>query len=72
MSHVIEHDLGPLTWVKGEIDQALDRAMAAIDKAAIIRFIRVMFSSGLFPVHSDGASIPCRQPLAQSDLYTLA
>ena len=34
MSHVIEHDLGPLTWVKGEIDQALDRAMAAIDKAA--------------------------------------
>ena len=34
MSHVIEHDLGPLTWVKGEIDQALARALEAIDKAA--------------------------------------
>ncbi|MBT0959735.1 hybrid sensor histidine kinase/response regulator [Denitromonas iodatirespirans] len=33
MSHVIEHDLGPLTWVKGEIDQALGRASEAIDKA---------------------------------------
>ncbi|QEL66459.1 pili chemotaxis protein similar [Oryzomicrobium terrae] len=27
-------DIGPLTWVKGEIDQALDRAKAALETAA--------------------------------------
>ena len=27
-------DIGPLTWVKGEIDQALDRTRAALEKAA--------------------------------------
>ncbi|WP_334157044.1 hybrid sensor histidine kinase/response regulator [Oryzomicrobium sp.] len=27
-------DIGPLTWVKGEIDQALDRALGALDQAA--------------------------------------
>lgn len=31
MSAEMEFDLGPLTWVKGEIDNALDSARAALD-----------------------------------------
>ncbi len=34
MTHAIEADLGPLTWVKSEIDLALDRATEALDQAA--------------------------------------
>ena len=32
MSAATEFDVGPLTWVKGEIDQALERAGAALDE----------------------------------------
>ncbi len=34
MTHAIEADLGPLTWVKSEIDLALDRTTEALDQAA--------------------------------------
>ncbi|QDF98846.1 hybrid sensor histidine kinase/response regulator [Azoarcus sp. DD4] len=34
MTHAIEADLGPLTWVKSEIDAALGRAGEALDEAA--------------------------------------
>ncbi|QID16897.1 response regulator [Nitrogeniibacter mangrovi] len=34
MTQATEQDLGPLTWVKSEIDQALAQALSAIDKAA--------------------------------------
>ncbi|ANQ86617.1 putative pilus biogenese protein [Azoarcus olearius] len=34
MTHATEADLGPLTWVKSEIDAALGRAAAALDEAA--------------------------------------
>ena len=34
MNQANEHDLGPLSWVKGEIDQALAQALQAIDAAA--------------------------------------
>ena len=33
MSSVNELDLGPLTWVKGEIDLALERSAAALAEA---------------------------------------
>lgn len=33
MMHSTELDLGPLTWVKGEIDQALGRASTCLDEA---------------------------------------
>ena len=32
MNAAIEFDLGPLTWVKGEIDLALQRAEEALDQ----------------------------------------
>ncbi len=32
MTHANEPDLGPLTWVKGEIDAALDRAREALER----------------------------------------
>ena len=34
MNHVNEQDLGPLSWVKGEIDQALAHALEAVNAAA--------------------------------------
>ena len=34
MTQATEQDLGPLTWVKSEIDQALAQALGAIDQAA--------------------------------------
>ena len=34
MTDATENDLGPLTWVKSEIDQALSRALEAIEQAA--------------------------------------
>ncbi|PTD96648.1 Hpt domain-containing protein [Pseudothauera lacus] len=34
MTHPTELDLGPLTWVKGEIDLSLGRAAEALDEAA--------------------------------------
>jgi chemosensory pili system protein ChpA (sensor histidine kinase/response regulator) len=34
MTNAIETDLGPLTWVKGEIDAALARAREALEQAA--------------------------------------
>ncbi|MDX9945227.1 MAG: Hpt domain-containing protein, partial [Azonexus sp.] len=34
MNAATEFDLGPLTWVKGEIDQALGRATEALDRFA--------------------------------------
>ena len=36
MSPAHELDLGPLTWVKGEIDLALDRAMTALAEAGSV------------------------------------
>ncbi|HRP64530.1 MAG TPA: Hpt domain-containing protein [Thauera sp.] len=33
MTHATEADLGPLTWVKGEIDAALTRASEALERA---------------------------------------
>src|SRR5574338_1728421 len=33
MTHAIETDLGPLNWVKGEIDAALARAREALEQA---------------------------------------
>jgi len=34
MTHATERDLGPLTWIKGEVDNALARAAEALDEAA--------------------------------------
>ena len=34
MTQAKETDLGPLTWVKGEIDAALQRTAAALAEAA--------------------------------------
>ena len=34
MTHATEPDLGPLTWVKGEIDAALSRAREILDRGA--------------------------------------
>lgn len=34
MTHAHELDIGPLSWVRGEIDEALERASEAIGKAA--------------------------------------
>ena len=34
MTHATERDLGPLTWVKGEIDNALARATEGLEQAA--------------------------------------
>ena len=32
MTHATEPDLGPLTWVKGEIDAALGRAREILER----------------------------------------
>jgi chemosensory pili system protein ChpA (sensor histidine kinase/response regulator) len=50
MANLAEFDIGPLTWVKGEIDQALARALAALrafvadpEDLAQIRYSRTHF-----------------------------
>src|SRR5690348_14218219 len=50
MGNLEEFDIGPLTWVKGEIDQALTRSLAALrayianpEDTAQIRYSRTHF-----------------------------
>ena len=50
MSRASDFDIGPLTWVKGEIDQALERSAASLrayaanaDDATQIRFSQTHF-----------------------------
>src|SRR5690606_40695359 len=50
MNKPSDFDVGPLTWVKGEIDQALDRSLAALkafaanpDEPTQLKFCRTHF-----------------------------